>query len=86
MTKEPYVVKKLLFTVLSYDITVHIEGMIAWVWFITATWWRWVEALWVGPGGWIYKLQSGSMSLNCLNQTINKDFIDTFDDMLVRNV
>ncbi len=52
MTKEPYVVNNLLlFTVLSYDVTVDNEGMIAWGWFTIATWWRWVEALYrVGPG------------------------------------
>ncbi len=48
MTKEPYVVNNLLmFTVLSYYVTVDSEGVIAWGWFTTATWWRWVEALWV---------------------------------------
>ncbi len=50
MTKEPYVVNNLLlFTVLSYEVTVDSEGMIAKGWFTTATWWRWVEALWEGP-------------------------------------
>ncbi len=51
MTKEPYVVNNLLlFTVLSYDVTVDNGGMIAWGWFTTATWWRWIESLWVGSG------------------------------------
>ncbi len=39
----------LLFTVLSYDVTVDNEGIIAWWWFTTATWWWWVEALWGHP-------------------------------------
>ncbi len=44
MTKEPYVVNNLLlFPVLSYDLTVDKEVMIAWGWFTTATWWRWIE-------------------------------------------
>ncbi len=39
----------LLCSHMMYQLTVDRVGIIAWGWFTTATWWRWVEALWVGP-------------------------------------